>query len=267
MYMRLLKLFFLTFLFLGVNNIFADRLETNKVIVLDTDNHFSLRTMIDDTSVDNLLYNVYTSDLSDVNDVFLYLLSPGGYVTSGHRIIRLIESLEEQGKDVHCIADFAGSMAFAIFQSCTHRYVMPGSILFHHQVSTSVQGTLKYIEKNIEFVKDMTYKMDKLAADNMGVSLEEFRDYFVEDREVYGDTAIELGLADTSIHVQCSPELTLLSESVIVDTWFGQYEVIYSRCPLLHAPQSFSPLMEKTDECGEDGNYEDYLKNYFRVKY
>lgn len=237
---KILKFLFLIFIIGNVSQVTSEQLEQDSVYVLDIGNHFVLRSQIDDKSVDKLLYEVYTTDLSDTTDVFIYIYSPGGYVISGHRVIRLLESWVQQGKEIHCIADFAGSMAFAIFQSCTHRYVMPGSILFHHQVSTSVKGTMDYIEKNLEFVKDMTCKMDKIAADKMGMSVEEFRNYFVEDREVYSNTALEMGMADKSINIRCSSELTSSNITVISESWLGEVEITYSKCPLLHNPLTYS---------------------------
>lgn len=223
------------------------RIPDKMLVTLDENNHFLLRGQVNDKSIDELLVKFYKKKFKAGDAVLFYILSPGGSIMAGNRVIRLFHSLEEQDVTVHCIADHAASMAFAILQSCSYRYVVPGSVLHQHQASMEVQGTLKKIENSLAFAKEMTEKSNKLSAERMNMSVSEFQYNFVEDRYIYEENAIKVGAADGLIHIHCSPSLTKKSSSTYVMTIFGLVKLTYSKCPLIHSPLSVSLEWQSTD--------------------
>ena len=101
----------------------------NQLIKLDKNNFITLRGKITDQLSSDIIrkLNKYS-----FQELYLYITSPGGSVINGLQIIDQIKVLNERNIKTICIADFAASMAFAIFQSCHTRYITLSSIVMQH---------------------------------------------------------------------------------------------------------------------------------------
>jgi ATP-dependent protease ClpP protease subunit len=82
-------------------------------LTLSAHNTAVLDTEVSGQSITNLIRTI--EGLADP-EVILFLNSPGGSVIAGNNLIAYMEG---SGKRFTCVAYFAASMAFAIFQACT----------------------------------------------------------------------------------------------------------------------------------------------------
>ena len=101
-------------------------------IVLTPTNHVSIKGPIDESTSAKFI-----SKMNKIksNHIYIYIDSPGGSVDAGQRIIQYMNYKKDMNKTLLCITQQASSMAFHIFQYCTHRYILQDSKMMQHQMS------------------------------------------------------------------------------------------------------------------------------------
>lgn len=215
----------------------GSQLKYGNYIELNATNHVALRGPVTENSVTMLMINM--SKIED-NDIILYLSSPGGSVIAGQSLIQKINYLQHRGHRVHCVADFAASMAFAIMQACNDRYVMPSSILMQHQMSLGVVGQFFNIQSRMQLMHAIETDMTRRQASRMGISEDEFTQKITSDWWLYGNQSVENNAADAVVQVGCSKELMseTIKEKFYVQTFLGRIplEATFSACPLAREP-------------------------------
>lgn len=90
--------------------------------------------------------------------VNLIINSPGGYVSSGLKLVNKIESLRAQGKlkKLKCyVLNMAASMAAIISGYCDELYIHKFAMLMHHEASYGVRGSVSEIRKQVEVTDQM----------------------------------------------------------------------------------------------------------------
>lgn len=219
------------------NSTDSNKLKYNEYIELTSTNHVALRGPVTENSVTMLMVNM--SKIED-NDIVLYLSSPGGSVIAGQLLIQQINYLQRRGRKVHCVADFAASMAFAIMQACNDRYVTPSSILMQHQMSLGVRGNIFNIRSHMELMESFETDMTRRQASRMGLSEEEFTQKITSDWWLYGDQSVENKAADAVVQVGCTKNLMAdtIKEKFYIQTFLGRIalEATFSACPLAREP-------------------------------
>ena len=120
----------------------------SKLIELKKDNFVSLRDEITTESSSQLLYKLNSLNTTPI---YIYINSPGGEVIAGLEVINYIKSLQERNIEINCICHNAMSMAFAIFQYCSNRYILYASTLMQHQMSIQVKGKLYDINSRMKY--------------------------------------------------------------------------------------------------------------------
>lgn len=111
------------------------------------------------------------------NDTFyIYISSGRGHVMSGERIIQSIRAYNEDYRDIRCIADYAFSMAFVIFQSCPIRYLMDHSILMQHQLQIEQNGPIENIMNRLNLTQQIYEKLVEMQSERLNISLVEFKE-------------------------------------------------------------------------------------------
>lgn len=233
------KAAFITLLF--ISSVFA-----TEVIELKERNFITIRGPIGGISTTNWINQM--NDIS-VDTLYIYLSSPGGSVMDGMKIIDQIETLSAQGVKVVCIADFAASMAFVILQHCPYRVSTKSAILMQHQMSLGTKGNLENIKTHLDFINRVDYSLDKVQAERMGLTIEEFKAKTMNDWWINGHIAKDVKAIDEHVLVKCSKDLINKIEKVTMDTFFGPVDVKFSKCPLAREPL--------------DLNYLDDIKNIF----
>ena len=206
---------------------------SSTIIELKKDNFISLREPISQESTARLLAKLNTIE-SKHERLYLYINSPGGDVLAGLEIINYIKSLQQRNKTVICIAHNAISMAFVIFQYCSHRYILYSSTLMQHQMYLGIKGKLQEINSRMSYLNILETKLNQEQALRLNMSLPDFTQIIQNDWWLYGDSIIYNKAADEIVSFFCSFEN--YEETILVNTLFGDVTIKYSACPLINYP-------------------------------
>ena len=223
----------IVFLFSLLGIVYSQVAEKPKMVELNSRNLITIRGPIQSDTVTDFIHK--TSNL-DSDEVFIYISSPGGSVMEGLKIVDIIKTMEQSGVKINCISDFSASMAFIILQSCPNRMATYSSVLMQHQMSLGLKGNLENIGNYLSFIRDIDDDLEKLQADKIGISKEEFKSKIVNDWWINGPSAIKKSVVDEMASVKCHKELDNRYEVLIVNFGFNQIQLVYSMCPLSRYP-------------------------------
>ena len=227
-----------------------DSEKTNKVIrpallasldiVLDVENYILIRGPINSVSADKIIESLLESDSLSL---FIYIDSPGGDVDETSRIIQVIKDKQHQGVVYSCIAEYAASAAFIIYQHCDKRIVKDSSVLMQHPAVSNGEFSgvrPEQMKRRFEFILERLLILDTHQATRLQMSLEDFREKVRGDWWISGSSAVELKVADVSARISCSKKLLELKynhKEKNVLSILGLIEldfvVEHSRCPLI----------------------------------
>lgn len=152
--------------------------------------------MVDDKSAKHVVDRLMYLDSLETRDIYLYINSPGGYVTSGFAIYDCMKSLKS---DVSTICTgFAASMGSIILSAGTKgkRCIQPHARVMIHQPSGGARGPASDIEitaKEILLTKELSAK---LLAENCGQKLEKVMKDFNRDHWMGAEESIAYGIVD-----------------------------------------------------------------------
>jgi ATP-dependent protease ClpP protease subunit len=207
--------------------------DASSVIILNEDNFVRLHGTINKKTTAKFIDDV--SNLES-NDIYIHMATPGGSVIHGAQIISMIDALTENGKNIHCIADFSASMGFVILQACPNRLIRSNSILMQHQMSTGMKGPLEQIRSRLQFTNQLEEEMETLQCERLNMSRDEFHSLIINDWWIYGKNALEKNVVDEMVNVLCSHHLSGQYYSETHHTMFGSFDLRFSRCPLIWDP-------------------------------
>ena len=168
--------------------------------------------------------------------LYFYITSPGGSVLDGIQIIDQLKSLVERKVELICIADFAASMAFAIFQSCPTRYVTSSSILMQHQMSLRMKGNLYNLDNYLSFIKEIDLDLDQMQSKKIGLTIQDFQTKITNDWWISGPNIIKQNIADSLILVNCESNIVDTTDEIIKTSLFFDIKIIFSKCPISREP-------------------------------
>ena len=192
-------------------------------LTLTNDNFILLKGPIDKKTTNAFLYEFNL--MPNKTNIYLYIDSPGGSVEDGNKILN-----EVQKFNIKCIAERAYSMAFAIFQGCSMRYIVPFGKLMQHQISFGIQNEKAKIENYIEFINQIENQLVFIQSSKIGLTQQEFKEKTYNEWWIFGQNIIQQKCADEMIHIECTPQLT--SENYTLSE--RNYDYIYSKCPLIN---------------------------------
>lgn len=216
---------------------FTASASTPDAVMLNPSNTLTLIGEVNEDMVEKVAKRI--PQLSS-NTVYVQLISPGGSVLSGKRIIDQLVALQAQGKQVVCVAHLAASMAFVILQSpaCPERTVVSGALLMQHQASLRVQGQIYNILSNITATVEELLELEAMQAKRLQLSVEQFKQLTVHDWWLNsGSAALKAKAADKDVVVLCSAEL--LQRGNREELHFGNITmtVTISDCPYVVKPK------------------------------
>lgn len=203
------------------------------LIEFKKDNFISLRETITPDSSSRLLAKLNTIE-NKHSTIYLYINSPGGNVMAGLEIINYIKSLQRRDKQVICIAHNAMSMAFAIFQYCTERYILYSSSLMQHQMSLGISGKLYDINSRMVYLNRLEEKINQDQAERLKLSVANFTRLIQNDWWMYAEDILLNNAADKMVSIFCS--FDNFEETVTIHSLFGEITVKYSACPSINYP-------------------------------
>jgi len=142
--------------------------------------------------------------------IYVNIVSPGGSIVAGKRIIDQLTAASNSGKKIVCIPHFAISMAFVILQSsaCPVRLGLPSSVLMQHQPSLVIEGPFHNAVNQLEAFRIEVVELEKLQAERLKMPLHEFVTRTAFDMWLNsGEQALALKAIDSLGTVICSPDL------------------------------------------------------------
>ncbi len=206
-------------------------------IILTPTNSLVLRQEVDDDVVSRLILQMTESN---EKTLYLYINSPGGSITAGNN---LINAMHGSGKKIICIADFAASMAFSIFQQCDVRLITDTAVIMQHQASTEVKGNVTKLKVELEILEKMARALNEGDSKRLGMTLKDFQAKIHDEWWLICTDAIEAHAADDRTDVRCSKDLAKAHEVQTIQSLFGVAELTWSSCPLATYPVSVKMKM------------------------
>ena len=159
--------------------------------------------IVDDGSSDNTS-NIIVSELLYLDsisneDIYIYINSPGGSITSGMAIYDTMNYVKSDIVTI-CIG-MAASMASLILSSGTKgkRYILPNSEVMIHEPLGGINGQATEIKIHADRILKLKDKLNKILSKNTNTNLKKIeqdteRDYFMDSKE-----ALDYGLVDKII--------------------------------------------------------------------
>lgn len=247
----------------------SEHVSRQRLIKLTSENMAILKGRVESSTIDIAVRDLVNTQ---TDDIYLYIDSPGGSVIAGSDLIETLEMLKMKGKTVHCIADMAASMGFAILQSCEDRLVRENSLLMQHQMSVMTHGELEKVKSKMNLYDQLHASHVQRESKRLGLTVEEYEKKVMNEWYIYGAQALTCNAADDVVKVDCDQHLLNSEYTIVFYTFFGPVEVAYSKCPLLKPPTSIKLKRDDTtqdihnmsDDTVKDlfNRWDSYCKNY-----
>ncbi len=132
-------------------------------------------------------------------DIYLYINSPGGVITSGMAIYDTMQFIKPDVATI-CIGMAASMGAFLLAGGTKgKRFALPNSEIMIHQPSGGAEGQATDIEISAKRILKMRSKLNQIMSKNTGqkiskIELDVERDFFME-----ADEAVTYGIVDSVI--------------------------------------------------------------------
>lgn len=140
---------------------------------------------------------LYLDNLSN-EDIYLYINSPGGSITSGMSIYDTMHFINSK---VYTIGlGICASMAAFLLSSGDERYALPNTEVMIHQPLGGAQGQATDIKIAAERIIKLKEKLNKILADNTHQPLEKIYNDTERDNFLSASEALDYGLIDKIIN-------------------------------------------------------------------
>jgi ATP-dependent Clp protease protease subunit len=139
-------------------------------------------------------------------DVYVYINSPGGLVSSGMAIYDTIQFMKAPVNTI-CMGMAASMAAFLLAAGRKgKRSALPHARIMIHQPSGGAQGTAADIEIQAKEILYLRKKMNDLFARHTGQSVEKIEADVDRDRFMSSEEALEYGIIDKVIQAKAEVE-------------------------------------------------------------
>ena len=129
-------------------------------------------------------------------EIFLYINSPGGLVTSGLGIYDTMQYIKPDVSTL-CIGQAASMGSFLLAAgSKGKRFSLPNSRIMVHQPSAGYQGQATDIEIHANEVLSLKKRLNEIYSKHTGKSVEEIKSALERDNFMTPESAKEFGLID-----------------------------------------------------------------------
>lgn len=152
---------------------------------------------IDDT-ISNIIISelLYLDNISHEN-IYLYINSPGGAITSGMGIYDTMRFIES--KVITIGVGMCASMAAFLLSSGDERYVLPNAEVMIHQPLGGAQGQATDIKIAAERIIKLKEKLNRILSNNTHQPIEKIYEDTERDNFLTAKEAKEYGLIDDII--------------------------------------------------------------------
>ena len=129
-------------------------------------------------------------------EIFLYINSPGGLVTSGLGIYDTMQYIKPDVSTL-CIGQAASMGSFLLAAGTKgKRFSLPNSRIMVHQPSAGYQGQATDIEIHANEVLSLKKRLNEIYSKHTGKSVEEIKSALERDNFMTPESAKEFGLID-----------------------------------------------------------------------
>ncbi len=156
-----------------------------------------LGTPIDDTIANLIMAQLLHLESDDPDkDIFLYINSPGGSITS---LFAIYDTMQYIKPDVNTVCmGMAASASAVILAGGTKgkRYALPHARVMLHQPSGGAQGQASDIEIQARLIVQMREQLNEILAEHTGQTVEKVATDTERDYWMLADEAKEYGVID-----------------------------------------------------------------------
>lgn len=156
-----------------------------------------LGTPIDDTVANLIMAQLLHLESEDPDkDIFLYINSPGGSITS---LFAIYDTMQYIKPDVNTVCmGMAASAAAVILAGGApgKRFALPHARIMLHQPHGGAQGQASDIEIQAKLIVQMREQLNEILADHTGQDLEKIAEDTERDYWMLADAAKEYGAID-----------------------------------------------------------------------
>lgn len=167
------------------------RLLKDRIIFLSGEINDNLASIV----VSELLY----LDAQNHDDIYLYINSPGGSVTSGLAIYDTMNYIKSDVRTI--VVGMAASMGAFLLSSGTKgkRFALKNAEIMIHQVLGGAQGQATDIKIHAEHILKMKKKLNNILASNTNKSVKQITKDCERDNYMSASEALNYGLIDEII--------------------------------------------------------------------
>ena len=134
-------------------------------------------------------------------DIYFYINSPGGVITSGMAIYDTIKMISSDVTVI--VTGMAASMGSILLSAAEkgNRYLYPHSYVMIHQplIAGQLRGPAVDIHIHAQYLEQLRTRLNKILSDASGQPLEKIEEDTDRDFYMTAEEAIEYGLADKII--------------------------------------------------------------------
>lgn len=170
------------------------------------------------------------------SEIYIVLYTPGGSVSAGQLFFDTLNALPCK---FHTITIFSASMGYITVQNLGNRYILPSGILMSHRASIrGLSGEIGgELDKMFNLLKTNISEINKGVSKRVGLSVNDYESLIADELWLTGTKAVETKHADELALVNCDESL-LGTYNETVRTFFGAFDVEFSKCPIITAPIS-----------------------------
>ena len=151
---------------------------------------------IDDNMAGLIISELLYLDSLNHEDIYIYISSPGGSVTSGMSIFDTMNYVKSDVSTVAC--GMCASMAAIILANGAKgkRLILPNSEVMIHQVLGGTQGQATEIKIQAERILNLKKKLNNILANLTGQSIKKIDNDTERDHYLSSTEALEYGIVD-----------------------------------------------------------------------
>ena len=129
-------------------------------------------------------------------DIYLYINSPGGIITSGFGIYDTMQYIKPEVSTI-CIGQAASMGSFLLSAGCKGKRIsLPNSRIMVHQPSAGFQGQATDIEIHANEVLSLKKRLNEIYSKHTGKTVDEIKAALERDNFMTPDMAKNFGLID-----------------------------------------------------------------------
>ena len=231
----------------------TEQVKVTENVKFEKDNFFAITSAFDQGLLDN-----FTEKVLSYNEkkLYVYFDSPGGSVIALSRMVRIMKNHSNKIKFV-CIANFAASAAFMLFEHCNQRLLVSDGILMSHNWSGGFEDEYPRMLSLMNAIQSLVGVMEEVVIGKMSVDTEEYMSLINRNLWMPLRLAEKYGAIDGTANVTCSKTLIKqrLKTSFQVRNFFGgngEVQIVY---------KSGCPLIQKTYSRPKQNGYDEFVEN------